>query len=157
MVLDDKPPKTPGEWFLSWAKAVSIIVATCIAIYAALKGNEAKDDVDSTWVALKEKVDRQSEVINKQSETIEKLTRRMVFFQGWQSGQSAGKLYEQKASLEKQLDELRAKKLPRSVTKEALVDILRGSHSGSKPKAASKALGDAQQFQKITPLPFRPE
>jgi len=157
MTNNNKQPKTPGERFLSWAKAVSVIVATCIAVYAAFKGNEAKDDVDSTWIALKEKVDKQSEVINKQSETIEKLTRRMVFFQGHQSGFSAGQLYEQKASLEKELAELNAKRVSRSATRDEIAAILRGQKIRKSPKSAVKpSAGDEQTFQKIQPLPFRP-
>lgn len=155
MTLNDKQPKTPGERFLWWAKGVSALALASIAVYAALTGNEAKDNVDSTWDALQAKVDKQSVVINKQSETVEKLTRRMVFFQGWQAGFSSGKLYEQNETLQKQLEELKAKKIPRSADRKLIVEILRGKRVESrKPKAQPKAT--SKPFQKIDPLPDRP-
>lgn len=154
MALSSKTSKTPGERFLSWAKGLSVIVATCIAIYAAFKGNEAKDNVDSTWEALKAKVDKQSDVINEQSKTIEKLVRRMVFFQGHQAGFSAGQLYEQKASLEKQLDDLRDKKLPKTVASEIVIVSPK-----EKPvtKSSDDPLKSSPTFQRMQDLPRFPK
>lgn len=152
-----KLSKTPGERFLSWAKGLSVIVAACLAIYAAFAGNKAQDGVDKNYDTLAEQVNKQNKVINAQSEKLERLTRRMMFFQGHQAGFSAGQLYEQKVTLEKQLDELRAKKIPPSVSREQIVEILRGARP--KPSKASKqpaTSGDTQQIQKLAPMPLKP-
>lgn len=151
---NDKTPQTPGERFLSWAKGLSVVVATCIAVYAAVKGNQANEGVDDNYKTLAEQVNKQNKVINSQSEKIEKLTRRIVFFQGHQAGLAAGKLYEQNELLTKQLDELKAKKIPRSVSRKAIVEILRSARTTPRKHTKPPKSGDA--IQKLSPMaPYR--
>lgn len=143
MPLNNNKSKTPGERFLSWAKGISIIVATCIAVYAALKGNEAQNNVDSTWETLRDQVNKQNEVINSQGEAIEKLTRRMIFFQGHQEGVSAGRLFELNSQLEKQIDRLKRK-------------LVKGDKSDipkpAKPTRNKKPPQVQKPFHKLKPL-----
>jgi hypothetical protein len=140
-----------AERFATWAKGLSVVVATCIAIYAALAGNQAKNDVDSTWVALKEKVDNQSKVINKQSDTIEKLTRRMIFFQAHQAGMSAGKLYEQNKRLQKELEDLRKKRRQSGAKAVKFTEPKKPASARPQPPPSPKST-----FQQIQPLPHKP-
>lgn len=167
MKLDDgngKQPKTPGERAWWWTKSIVALTTAGLAIYAARTGSNAEEGVDKSYETLAEQVNKQNKVINAQSEKLEKLTRRMVFFQAHQAGYSAGKLYERNEMLQKQLDELRAKKLPRSVSRDQIVEILRGSRVEDrklKPPKATKppalpAPPSREQMQKLHPLPKKP-
>jgi hypothetical protein len=119
---DKKKELAPSERFLNWAKALGVILpiigAAIISVLGWFKGNDAQGDVDSLILQLDKRVAKQEQVINAQSEKLEKMARRMIFFQAHQTGFSAGSLYEKNQQLEKTVAELRAKKVVRVVTKE---------------------------------------
>lgn len=158
MTLNGKAPKTLGEKVSTWAKAIGVIGATLVAVYGVIKSDNAEQGVDKSYETLAEQVNKQNKVINAQSEKLEKLTRRMVFFQAHQAGFSAGKLHESNEVLQKQLDELRAKKIPKSVSREQLIEILRGVPKPTKAKKppALPAPPSREQMQKLHPLPKKP-
>lgn len=99
-MTDDARPKTPGERAATWAKVISLIVATGIAVYAAaFKGepgaNEAKSRVDQTWVKMQHDTARLTAMY-------QKLHQRVIYFQGRDEGVRAG-------VLKAQLDQLQAR------------------------------------------------
>jgi hypothetical protein len=155
MTLDEpKRPRTLGEKVSTWAKAIAVLAASGIAVYGAMQGTEAKDDADDNLVQLSEQVTKQNNVINKQSAKLEKLKHQMAFYEGHQAGFSAGKLYEQKEDLSKRLDKCFSRRIPRSVTAEKLVEILRSKRTEQrklKPRFKS-----GKPIQKLAPMhPYR--
>ena len=108
---DDKK-LTLGERLINYGKAVTLFVAAAIAVYGAfLKGEpeakQAQEDVDQTWKKLQKKVKQQASIINKQSDLVERLDRRVVHMQGLQEGYNAGKLFEKLEQLQKENEQLK--------------------------------------------------
>lgn len=100
MTDEAKPAKTPGERAATWAKVISLLVATAIAVYAAaFKGepgaDQAKTRVDQTW-------DKAQADIARLTKMYHKLHQRVIYFQGRDEGVRAG-------VLKAQLDQLQAK------------------------------------------------
>lgn len=107
--------KTFGERLVTYGKAAGLFAAASIAVYGAfLKGEpvaqQAQQDVNQAWDRLKEKVQEQNSIINKQSTVVEKLARRIVHMQGVQEGFQAGKLFERVGQLQKENERLRKRR-----------------------------------------------
>jgi hypothetical protein len=155
----EKKDLTFGERLVNWAKAFAIIIpligATAASVLGYFKSDDAQKDVDDQWKKLEERVLKHESVINKQSSAIEKLTRRIIYFQGHQEGVRSGKLYEQNVSLQRQLDELKARKVPKSVKVSEIKKLLGVAR---KPKSRPKAAGDSpvqKTIPRLIPKPFR--
>lgn len=115
----EKRELTLGERAVNWAKVLGILLpligAATVSVLGWFKSDNAQSGVDSLVLQLSDRVAKQEKVINAQSEKLEKMVRRMVFFQGHQAGVEAGKLYERNQQLEKQLSELTTPKRKKRV------------------------------------------
>jgi polyhydroxyalkanoate synthesis regulator phasin len=152
---------TMGEKAVNWAKALGIILpmigAGVVSTLGYFKSDSAEVGVDSLVKQLDKRVAKQEKVINAQSEQLEKMMRRLIFFQAHQEGVSAGKLSAKVEDLEKRLAELKAKKIPHSVRTERIVEILRGSKVGTRklsPPPAKPKPDKVQSIPRIKSAPF---
>ncbi len=156
--MADKKILTLGERAANWAKVLAVIATVAGAAVtgglAWLKGDDAQQNIDHLIQQLGKRVAKQERVINTQSEKLEKMARRMIFFQGHQAGVSAGKLSFKLASAEKKLDQCMSK--PGKIKKSELMEILGAARSISRPRI--KASGGAtkpQGIPRLEPKPFR--
>jgi hypothetical protein len=148
---------------VNWATACGILLpligTAIVSILGWLKSDNAETGVDSLLLQLDKRVARQEKVINVQSEKLETMYRRLVFFQAHQEGFTAGKLYEKNEQLEKQLTELRAKRLSRPERTRRLIEILRGASqapTSTKPAPPAPPPANAvQQIPRLHPKPFK--
>jgi hypothetical protein len=136
--MEGESPKevTLGEKALNWAKVLGILLpvlgAALVSVLGYFKSDDAQGGVDDLVKQLDKRVAKQEKVINAQSEQLEKMARRLIFFQAHQEGVSAGKLYAKNEQLEKLLVELKAKKIARSARAEKIIEILRGARVGTR-------------------------
>jgi hypothetical protein len=143
------------------AGMIAAVVAGAVAgSLGYFKGDDAQVDVASILEQLNVRVAKQEAVINAQSEKLEKLSRRMVFFQAHQAGFRAGALYEQTQELEERIKTLRAEKR-RPAPK--VLNTLRGDKRPAKvepprPAPAPKpapAQQEQQAIPRLFPKPFK--
>ncbi len=112
MKKDNDKKLTLSEKVSNYSKAIGLLVAAGIAVYGAfIKGEpqaqQAQEDVNQAWKKLQQKVKEQASIINKQSDLVERLDRRVVHIQGLQEGYNAGKLFEKLEQLQKENENLR--------------------------------------------------
>lgn len=156
MPTEEKQPPTRSERAVSWAKAVSILVATGVAFYAAaIKGepgaDEAKARVDKTWKELKREVRKMTQAYNK-------LHTRVVYFQAREEGHTSGVLRAKLDQLQAKYDQaLLAKKSAKSQQVETLRRILSEERKLrakiAKGKRAETAVRKAPQMPAPTAMP----
>ncbi|KPK67242.1 hypothetical protein AMJ82_11015 [candidate division TA06 bacterium SM23_40] len=132
-----------------------IAVAAIAAAMGYSKGDSAEGAVDRMLEQLSERVAKQEAVINAQSEKLEKLARRMIFFQGHQAGISAGALQAKAEQLERQLAETRARR-PRP----KVLNTLRGEKRPAKPAKRpppepAPPPPEQQKIPRLEPMQFR--
>jgi hypothetical protein len=137
-----------------------ILGTAIVSILGWLKSDNAETGVDSLLLQLDKRVAKQEKVINVQSEKLEVMYRRLVFFQAHQEGFTAGKLYEKNEQLEKSLAELKARKLSRPERTRRLIEILRGASKSPvsatrPPPAPAPPPRDVQQIPRLHPKPFK--
>jgi hypothetical protein len=154
----DKKELTLGEKALNWAKAIGIILplvgAGVVSVLGWFKSDAAETGVDSLVLQLSERVAKQEKVINAQSEKLEKMARRMIFFQGHQAGFSAGKLYVKVEETEKQLAQCVAKQAQRGqVTKNELESMI-GAAMKRRSKPSTSGSSKVQSIPRIKSKPF---
>ncbi|MHC4507745.1 MAG: hypothetical protein ACYTAO_02160 [Planctomycetota bacterium] len=151
---------TLGEKAVNWAKALGIILpligAGLVSTLGYFKSDSAEVGVDSLVKQLDKRVAKQEKVINAQSEQLERMMRRLIFFQAHQEGVSAGKLAAKVETLEQKLTELKAKRGSRSERFKKLVEILKGTKKRApRPKAPPKPQPDkVQTIPRIKSAPF---
>lgn len=157
--MSEKKVLTLGERAANWAKVIAIIVSTVGAAVVGsvgfFKGDDAQKNIDSLIQQLGLRVAKQERVINLQSEKLEKMARRMIFFQGHQAGVSAGKLYLKVEQTEKALNTCIASQAKRGrVKKGELEDMIGAVMKRQRPKTTSSA-AKPQGIQRLEPKPFR--
>lgn len=159
MTEETKRELTPSEKAVNWAKACGIILplvgAATVSVLGWFKSNDAQGDVSALVLQLDKRVAKQESVINAQSEKLEKMLRRMIFFQAQQEGFRVGQLHEKNAQLEKQLAEWKAKKIPAKVTTERIVEILKGSVQPAPAPKSEPSDTMQQQLPRIKSKPFK--
>jgi hypothetical protein len=112
---------TKSERFVNYAKGCALILpilgALSMGVFNLFKGEPV---AQKTWETVRDK-------LNEQSVVIDKLTKKVLYWQGHEAGRSAGAIYEKLQLAEKKNDELMAqitsKKLSRS-EKESTVQLL---------------------------------
>jgi len=156
---EEKKAKTLGEKMYTWAKVVGVLIPLVGVSYAGIsgwfKGDDAQQNIDHLIQQLGERVAKQERVINTQSEKLEKMARRMIFFQGHQAGVSAGKLFIKQEQTEQALHKCIATNAKKGrVKKSDLEDMIgaavkrvdsRPRHKPTKP----------QGIPRLQPRPFR--
>jgi hypothetical protein len=158
---DDKKVLTLGERAANWAKALALIIPVMGASIAGavgfLKGDDAQKNIDSLIDQLSSRVAKQERAINAQSEAVEKMARRMIFFQGHQAGVSAGKLFFKLEATEQSLNTCLASQAKRGrVKKGELEDMIGAAMKRSRPRIkASGGVAKPQGIQRLEPRPFR--
>lgn len=161
MTEEEKKGKdlTLGERAVNWAKAVGIILplvgTAVVSTLGYFKSDSAETGVDSLVKQLDKRVAKQEKVINVQSEQLEKMARRMIFFQAHQEGRTSGKMQAKIDQLEDDLAALKAKKITRTVASKQLQQLLRKAPRASKPEPAPPPV-KADQVQSIPRLKPRP-
>lgn len=90
-------PPTMGEQVFSWCKALAVLVPAIIACYAAFFKGEPV--AEKTWDTLRAQV-------NKQSDSINKLHLRIVYFQAQSETQTAIAIQQKLDQLQKKYDAL---------------------------------------------------
>ena len=154
--MADKKMLTLGERAANWAKAMALIIpvlgASIVGAAGWLKGDDAQGDVASLVKQLNDRVGKQEKVINTQSEKLEKMARRMIFFQGHQAGFSSGQLFVKLENTEKQLDQCVSKRT--KIGKDELMDLLGQARAGRpQPKAAAPPV--QKKIPRLYSKPFR--
>lgn len=167
MTSKERRDLTLGERLVNWAKALGIILPLLgtgiVSLLGYIKSDNTQGGLDSLIQQLNDRVAKQERVINAQSEKLEKMARRMVFFQAHQDGLNAGRLYEKSEQLQKALAEIKAKKITKVVGQRKLEKILRSRPDPKEP--VEKPLPDpsppepaeqkdAARIPRIRPKPF---
>lgn len=100
-----------SEKFVNYMKGLALILpilgALAIGIINLVRGEPV---AEKTWETVRDK-------LNEQSKVIDKLTKRVMYWQGHESGRSAGALYEKLQQSEKKVDDLMAKLATKKVQK----------------------------------------
>jgi ABC-type phosphate transport system auxiliary subunit len=118
--MTDEEKKEPrvlalSERAVNWAKALSIILplvgAAFMSTLGYFKSNSADEGVDRLVVQLDKKVKKQAGIINKQSDKLEMMARRLIFFQAHQEGRTSGRMQAKIDRLERELDAVKVKKV----------------------------------------------
>jgi len=131
MTEEKKDPKvlTISEKAVNWAKALGIILPLIgtgvVSTWGLIKSDSAENGLDNLIQQLNERVAKHEKVINAQSDRLEKMAKRLIFFQAHQAGFNSGKLYSELEQTRKELADLRAKKITKSVGQKKLAKILR--------------------------------
>jgi len=157
--MSEKKMLTLGERAANWAKALGIILpvmgAGIVGTIGFFKGDDAQQNIDHLIQQLGERVAKQERIINTQSEKLEKMARRMIFFQGHQAGVSAGKLYSKVEQTEQALHQcLAGKAKTAKMQKDELEALISGALKRRKPKVTSGAV-KPQGIPRLQPRPFR--
>lgn len=155
MTEQTKPKLTLSEKAVNWAKVLGIVLpligAGVVSVLGWYKSDDAQGDVTSLVKQLDKRVAKQESVINAQSEKLEKMLRRMIFFQAQQEGFRAGQLHAQNEQLEKQLAEWKAKKIPKTAATERIVEILKSTTTVPDRVPVQPAADESMQQQKTLP------
>lgn len=151
---------SPSERAVNWAKACALILpvlgTAVVSVLGWFKSDSAESGVDSLLLQLDKRVAKQERVINTQSEKLETMYRRLVFFQAHQEGFTAGQLYAKNEQLERELTELKAKRLSRSERAKRFLEILREAQKSKAPVRAAPAPPPAAAVQQIPRLKSAP-
>lgn len=149
---------TLGERAVNWAKAMGIILplvgTAVVSTLGWFKSDSAETGVDSLVKQLDKRVAKQEKVINTQSEQLEKMMRRLIFFQAHQEGRTAGKMQAKIDQLEHELAALQAKKISRTVASKKLEKIIKSvqKKEDDRPPPAPAPPPQADQVQSIPRL-----
>ncbi len=158
--MADEKVLTLGERAANWAKAMALILpvlgAAVVGSLGYFKGDDAQQNVDGLIDQLGKRVAKQERVINTQSEKLETMARRMIFFQGHQSGVSAGKLYTKVEQTTLALSKCIASQAKRGrVKKDELEDLINGAMKRSRPRIKASGAAKPQGIPRLEPKPFR--
>lgn len=158
--MTDKKMLTLGERAANWAKALGIILpvmaAGVVGTIGFFKGDDAQQNIDSLIQQLGERVAKQERVINVQSEKLEKMARRMIFFQGHQAGVSAGKLFTKQEQTEQALNKCIAVNAKKGkVKKGELEDMIGAAMKRQRPRIKASGATKPQGIPRLEPKPFR--
>lgn len=153
---DNNGKKTPGERALAWAKSVGALAVALGVVLGWFKSDDAQSGVDNLVQQLSERVAKQEKVINTQSEKLEKMARRMIFFQGHQSGVSAGRLSLRVEELEEDLSGCIAKSVKRAKVNKTDIEDLIGSAFSRRGKRSPAPKPQDTEQQKIPRLYSKP-
>jgi gluconate kinase len=121
-----KPKKNGGvasQRFTLTAAGIAACLAAVPSIITAARGEPV---AEQTWTTLKAQVDKQSEVINK-------MHRRLIYFQAKEESRTAMQLQAQLEALQKKYDELKSQKssVPKAPEKHAVAKCKQGQVLGS--------------------------
>ena len=134
--MEKEKTLTLGERAVNWTKSIGALVLAVGMIAGYLKSDDAQGNVDVLIKQLDVRVAKQEKIINAQSEKLEKMARRIIFFQGHHAGMTAGKLYAKAEKLEQDLEKLRSrKKIVQVVPKKSAV-LRSTTQKKPKPKAS---------------------
>lgn len=149
---------TLGERLVNWGKALSLFGAAAVACYGAFfKGEpqaaKANWKADQTWRTVRRQVNKQSEVINK-------MHMRMVYFQAKEETWNAAKIQAKLDTLQRQYDALNASKVTPKAAK-ILQDKLEESRETNREldikNKAIKQMKGAKARPQVQQLPIKLE
>jgi len=154
---EEKKELTLGERAVNWAKAMGIILpligTATVSVWGLIKSDSAETGVDSLVKQLNERVIKHEKVINTQSEQLEKMMRRLIFFQAHQEGRTAGKMQAKIDKLEDDLAALKAKKITRTVASKQLQQLLKKAPKRV-PLQPKVQADQVQSIPRFKPKPF---
>jgi predicted transcriptional regulator len=159
-MTDEKEKKlAQSEKFLNYAKGLAVVLpvvgALALGVINMFKGEPV---AEKTWETVRDK-------LNEQSKVIDKLTKRVLYWQGHEAGRSAGAIYEKLQQAEKQNESLMAqiatKKVKKAKTPQEVKILigklveeraLRKKLEGKKAKM-EKRMNAQKPLPKLAPLP----
>ena len=157
---EKKKELTLGERVFNWAKALGIILplvgAGTVSVLGWFKSDDAQGDVTSLVTQLNDRVGKQEKIINSQSEKLEKMYRRIIFFQSHQAGFNSGKIFSKLEATEQRLDRCVSRRT--KIKKDELMELLGQARVSQKQPSPKVVAGSkVQQIPRLYPKPFKKE
>lgn len=153
MSEEEKKELSRSEKFLNYTKGLAVILpvvgAFGLGIFNLAKGEPV---AEKTWETVRDK-------LNEQSIVIDKLTKKVLYWQGHESGRSAGALYEKLQQAEKKNEELTAQLTTRKISRSnrrSTVELLVTKLLEERTLRKKAEVGKAKLTKGIQQKPIKP-